>query len=106
MLKKLSSAAKAAPADATRALSAALSSARVPVTPTSLPPKISWIIGDAIPMTPIPALTLRQSTDQSSQNCGVFQAFATWTLPRVIMPSALGGGGVQPGGVHPGGGRR
>ena len=40
----------------------------------SLPPKTSCSIGDAIASTPMPALTLRQSTPQISQNCGVFQA--------------------------------
>ena len=48
----------------------------MPGTSISRPPKISWIIGEAMPITPMPALTLRQSTTQSSQNCGVFQASA------------------------------
>ena len=48
----------------------------------SRPPNTSWIIGDAIPITPMPALTLRHSTPHSSQNCGVFQAWSTWTWRR------------------------
>ena len=38
------------------------------------PGNISWIIGEAWPSTPMPAVTLRQSTPQSSQNCGVRDA--------------------------------
>ena len=41
-------------------------------TPISRPPKISCSIGEAMPSTPMPALTLRHSTAQISQNCGVF----------------------------------
>jgi hypothetical protein len=60
MLNRLSSPANPAAADA-----------------STRPLKTSWIIGDAIPSTPIPALTFRQSTPQSAQNCGVFQATST-----------------------------
>ena len=49
--------------------------AAAPITPGN----ISWIIGDAWPSTPIPAVTLRQSTAQSSQNCLVLIASSTCT---------------------------
>jgi hypothetical protein len=39
--------------------------------PISAPPKISCSIGDAMPMTPMPADTLSISTAQISQNCFV-----------------------------------
>ena len=38
------------------------------------PVKISWIIGEAWPITPMPAVTFMHSTTHSSQNCGVRQA--------------------------------
>ncbi len=44
--------------------------------PISEPPKISCSIGEAMPITPMPAQTLRQSTAQISQNCGVLCASA------------------------------
>jgi len=49
------------------------SSAAKPVSgwPISAPPKISCSIGEAIASTPMPAETLRHSTAQISQNCGV-----------------------------------
>ena len=37
------------------------------------PVNISWIIGDACPSTPMPAVTFMQSTPQSSPNCGVLK---------------------------------
>ncbi len=43
--------------------------------PISLPAKISCSIGEAMPITPIPAETFKQSTHQISQNCGVLCAF-------------------------------
>ena len=43
------------------------------------PANISWIIGLAAPSTPMPAVTLRQSTAQSSQNCGVESTRSTLT---------------------------
>ena len=42
--------------------------------PISLPPKISCSIGEAMPITPMPAETFRHSTHQISQNCGVLCA--------------------------------
>src|SRR4051812_39229850 len=35
------------------------------------PGNISWIIGDACPSTPMPAVTFMHSTTHSSQNCTV-----------------------------------
>ena len=55
---------------------------RHPGKPMSRPPNTSWIIGEAMPMTPIPALTLRHSTPHRNQNCGVLQAWSTCTWPR------------------------
>ena len=47
--------------------------------PISLPAKISCSIGEAIPITPMPADTFRHSTPQISQNCGVLCASLRWT---------------------------
>ena len=38
------------------------------------PGNISWLMAEAWPSTPMPAVTFRQSTHQISQNCGVFSA--------------------------------
>src|SRR5277367_1538695 len=65
--------------------------------PISLPAKISCNIGDAMPITPIPAETFRHSTHQISQNCGVLCALSRWTL----LVEA-----VQPSGCQPAGGTR
>ena len=43
-------------------------------TADTLPGNISWIMAEACPSTPMPAVTLRQSTHQISQNCGVLIA--------------------------------
>ena len=53
---------------------------------------MSWHIGDAWPRMPIPAVTFRQSTAQSSQNCGVFQAAstATWASETSFLGRAGG----------------
>ena len=40
----------------------------------TLPGNISWLIAEAWPSTPMPAVTFRHSTHQISQNCGVFSA--------------------------------
>ena len=56
-------------------------------------------MGEAIPITPIPALTLRQRTAQSIQNCGVFHARSTCTCRAVIMP-ACRTGDTQPAGFQ------
>jgi hypothetical protein len=42
--------------------------------PISLPAKISCSIGEAMPITPMPAETFKQSTHQINQNCGVLWA--------------------------------
>ena len=47
---------------------------RRPAWPISEPAKISCSIGEAMPITPMPAETLRVSTPQISQNCGVLCA--------------------------------
>ena len=38
------------------------------------PGNISWLIAEACPSTPMPAVTFMHSTIQISQNCGVFNA--------------------------------
>ena len=82
----------------------AASSAEKPVSgwPIRLPPKISCNIGEAIERTPMPADTLRQSTPQISQNCGVLCAFSSATASRVIIAPAVTGA-VQPTGRQPSG---
>ncbi len=60
--------------------------------------KTSWIIADAWPSTPIPAVTLKQSTTQSSQNCCVLMASPGCTLCRVMSEPALSFGGAKPAG--------
>src|SRR5262245_30783901 len=70
------------------------------------PLNISWIIADAWPSTPIPAVTLKQRTTQSSQNCGVLIASPGVTLCCVISVFAFSGGGTQPAGFQPSGGTR
>ena len=62
-------------------------------------------MGEAAPMMPMPAETLRQSTAQMSQNWAVLWASFKWTWPVVIIALALAGG-VQPLGFQPVGGRR
>ena len=62
-------------------------------------------MGEAAPMIPMLAETLRHSTAQISQNCSVLCAFLRSTLPVVIMALELTGG-VQPCGFHPAGGNR
>src|ERR1019366_7110718 len=73
--------------------------------PISLPAKISCSIGEAMPITPIPAETFRHSTHQISQNCGVLCASLRWTLLDEIIALALVGG-VQPSGCQPAGDTR
>src|ERR1700730_4753762 len=74
-------------------------------SPINLPAKISCSIGEAIPITPIPADTFRQSTHQISQNCGVLWASLRCTLYCEIIALDLSGG-VQPSGRQPAGGMR
>ncbi len=106
MLNRLSSPAKPAPIVAVRAFCSTDRDASVPVRPRSFPPKTSWSIGEAMPMMPIPALTLRHRTAHSSQNWGILWTASMWTWPWVIMPSFFLAGGVQPAGVQPAGGMR
>src|SRR5207247_797059 len=54
-------------------------------------PKISCSIGDAMPITPIPALTFRHSTAQISQNCFVLCASRKCTLPAFALRASAGG---------------
>jgi hypothetical protein len=57
---------------ATAAFCSGLSSKKVTSgRPISEPAKISCSIGEAMPMTPIPALTLQHRTAQTRKNCGV-----------------------------------
>ncbi len=53
--------------------------------PINEPPKISCSIGDAMPITPMPALTFKVSTSQISQNCRVLCASLRCTLCAVII---------------------
>ena len=76
-----------------------------PGRPIRLPAKISCSIGEAMPITPMPADTLRQSTHQISQNCAVLCASFRCTWCCVIMP-LFSFGGVQPSGTQPAGGMR
>jgi len=49
----------------------------------------------------MPAVTLRQSTPQISQNCGVFQAWFRWTLRCVTIRLVVVAAPVQPAGFQP-----
>ena len=74
--------------------------------PNSEPAKISCSMGEAMPITPMPALTFSMSTNHTSQNCGVLCASRRCTWCLVIIDLAFSGGGVQPSGRQSGGGRR
>ena len=52
----------------------------------------------------MPAVTFKQRTAHSSQNCGVFQASSTATSARVISADLRGG--TKPSGSQPGAGTR
>src|SRR3954453_9259292 len=65
--------------------------------PISLPAKISWSIGEAMPITPRQADTFRHSTHQISQNRGVLCRSLSWALLFEILGLALDGQ-VQPSG--------
>src|SRR5690606_30132032 len=105
MLKRLKRPVKPAAIAAICAFSVSERSTKARGTSIRRPPNISWSIGEAMPMTPIPALTFRQSTPQTSQNCGMRQTFFTCTWPFVIM-AELRLGGVQPFGCQPADGTR
>src|SRR5687768_14660239 len=68
--------------------------------------KKSWIIGAACSRMPMPAVTLQNSTTQSSQNCGVLIALAADTLAVVASDFCSTVAGSKPSGFHPGGGTR
>ena len=76
--------------------------------PISLPPNISCSIGEAMPSTPIPADTLRHSTAQIIQNCGVLCASRKCTWFWVIIAAFPGAmdAGFKPSGFQPAGGTR
>src|ERR1700726_1804401 len=69
------------------------------------PPNVSCIIGDAAPMIPLPAETLRNRAAQIRQNCGVFGAYFRSTFFVVIMAFCFASG-VQASGLHASGGTR
>ena len=106
MLNSESSPTKPAAIAATRAFWPA-SSAEKPRSgrPIRRPPKISCNIGDAMPSTPMPADTLRQSTTQIIQKASVLCASfrSTW---RVVIMALVVVEGVQPSGRQPAGGTR
>src|ERR1700733_1389543 len=66
---------------------------------------ISWIMGEAVPSTPIPAVMFMHSTPHSSQNCGVFHATSTETFAALIILLAVALG-TQPAGFQSGDGTR
>src|SRR5579864_3265606 len=70
--------------------------------PISLPAKISCNIGEAMPITPMPADTFKHNTHQISQNCGVLCALSRWTLCEEII-DLVSLGAVQPSGFQPSG---
>src|ERR1700760_249545 len=70
--------------------------------PINLPAKTSCNIGEAMPITPMPAETFRQSTHQISQNCGVLCALSRCTLCEEII-DLVSLGAVQPSGFQPSG---
>ena len=88
MLNSDNSPANAAAIVATRARCSSSSCASRAGMPMSWPPNTSCSIGDAIPMTPMPALTLRHSTPHKSQNCGV--RIASFASQCAEVTSALG----------------
>ena len=59
-----------------------------------------------MPMTPMPAVTLRQSTAQISQNCGVLCASRRCTWRVVIIALASAPAASSPSGRQPAGGMR
>ena len=65
------------PIAATLLSCAASSCSKGMFSPSNLPPNTSCSIGEAMPITPMPADTFRHKTSQSSQNCRVCQACPT-----------------------------
>ncbi len=70
------------------------------------PLKISWIMGEAWPSTPMPAVTFMHSTTHSSQNCGVRQATSTATFARGHQLFRLRARAIQPAGFQSAAGTR
>ena len=68
--------------------------------------KKSWIIGAACSRMPMPAVTLQNSTVQSSQNCGVLIALAADTSLSVTSFLSSTCAGSKPSGFQPAGGTR
>src|SRR5487761_2302109 len=101
LLNRLIRPTKPAAAATTAAFCAGVMSAAASARPASLPPNTSCSIGLAIEITAMPAVTLRNSTPHTSQNCGVFQARLRCTWRLVIMLALLVTAGVQPAGRHP-----
>ena len=64
-----------------------------------------WHMFDACPRMPMPAVTFRQSTAHSSQNCGVLMASSAVTF-AVVTSSCSTVRGTKPSGFQPGGGTR
>src|SRR3954463_3090354 len=81
------------------------SSPTKPAAAAGATPRVGWRMGEAVWRTPMPALTLRKSTNQTSQNCGVLMASAALTS-AVVMSFCAVALGVQPAGFHPGCGTR
>ena len=102
MLNRLSSAVKPAATPAIAASWVLSSSPYLAATPISEPPNTSCSMGEAMPITPMPALTFMHSTIHTSQNWGILKAFFTCTWRCVIMVlEAWMAGGVQPSGCQP-----
>src|SRR3978361_1460413 len=78
--------------------------AAAPTATLDLPPsrKKSWIIGLACSRMPMPAVTLQNSTTQSSQNDRVLIALAADTLAVVTSGFAATSAGSQPYGPQAG----
>src|SRR4051794_41916831 len=68
--------------------------------------KKSWIIGLACSRMPMPAVTLQNSTTQSSQNCGVLMAFAADTFAVVTSGFCVTVAGSNLSGAQPSAGTR
>ncbi|MNC88722.1 hypothetical protein D3C83_45710 [compost metagenome] len=105
MLSRLSKPVNPAAMAAIFTLSASARSDSAPGRSISLPPNTSCSIGDAMPMTPMPALTFMHRTPHNNQNCGVDGARNRCTCRVVIMlPPPCGA--CQPAGFQPVGGTR
>src|SRR5574343_449423 len=79
ILKSESRPVKPAAMAAIEVFCAGLSSLKARSMPINLPANTSCSIGEAMPMMPMPAVTLTQSTVQTNQNWRVFQAWLRCT---------------------------